>query len=114
MGVLVAGVAMVNLRDATNPRRWRNAAFWGLYAVTFLAGSYLPDVANGVLVIAMVLVASIGKLGQTRRESQTPAQRAASAARVGQPAVHSRARHSRGARCSARSRSSAARSRARR
>ena len=37
MGVLVAGVALVNLRDRTNPRRWRNTAFWGLYAVTFLA-----------------------------------------------------------------------------
>ena len=83
MGVLAAGVAYVNARDPSNPKRWNNAAFWGLYAITFLAGSVLPHVASGMLVIAMVLVASIGKLGQTTRESQTAAQRAASASRWG-------------------------------
>ena len=83
MGILAAGVAWVNARDASNPKRWNNAAFWGLYAVTFLAGSSLPRVASGCLVIAMVAVASIGKLGQTTRESQTPAQREASSARWG-------------------------------
>jgi uncharacterized membrane protein len=83
MGALAAGVAWVNARDGSNPKRWNNAAFWGLYAVTFLAGSVMPHFASGCLVIAMVLVASIGKLGQTTRESQTPAQREASAARWG-------------------------------
>ena len=83
MGVLAGGVAWVNARDASNPKRWNNAAFWGLYAVTFFVGSRLPHVVSGCLVIAMVAVASIGKLGQTTRESQTPAQREASAARWG-------------------------------
>ena len=83
MGALAAGVAYVNARDASNPKRWNNAAFWGLYAVTFLAGSVLPHTVSGLLVIAMVLVASIGKLGQTTRESQSGAQREASAARWG-------------------------------
>lgn len=83
MGALAGGVAYVNARDASNPKRWNNAVFWGLYAVTFLAGSRLPHFASGCLVIAMVLVASVGKLGQTTRESQTPAQREASAARWG-------------------------------
>jgi uncharacterized membrane protein len=82
MGLLLAGVAIVNLRDASNPRRYNNAMFWGLYAITFLAGSRLPHFASGCLVIGMVLVASIGKLGQTTRESQTPAQREQSAARL--------------------------------
>ena len=83
MGVLAGGVAWVSARDASNPRRWNNTAFWGLYAVTFFFGSRLPHVASGGVVIAMVLVASIGKLGQTTRESQTPAEREASAARWG-------------------------------
>ena len=83
MGALAGGVSYMNARDATNPKRWNNAAFWGLYAVTFLAGSRLPSFASGCLVIAMVLVASIGKLGQTTRESQTLAQREASAMRWG-------------------------------
>ena len=83
MGALAGGVAWVNARDESNPRRWNNTAFWGLYAVTFLFGSRLPHVASGGVVIAMVLVASVGKLGQTTRESQTPAEREASAARWG-------------------------------
>jgi uncharacterized membrane protein len=82
MGLLLAGVAIVNVRDASNPRRYNNAMFWGLYAITFLAGSRLPHFASGCLVIGMVLVASIGKLGQTTRESQTSAQREQSAARL--------------------------------
>jgi uncharacterized membrane protein len=83
MGALALGVAIVNLRDASNPKRYNNAAFWGLYGVTFLIGSRLPPFATGCIVIAMVLVASIGKLGQGSRESQTREQREASAARWG-------------------------------
>ena len=59
MGLMAAGVAIVNLRDPSNPKRYNNAAFWGLYAVTFLAGSYIPHFASGCIVIAMVLVGSI-------------------------------------------------------
>jgi uncharacterized membrane protein len=83
MGAMTAGVAIVNLRDPSNPKRYNNALFWGIYAVTFLVGSHLPYFVSGCLVIGMVLVASIGRLGQGTRESQTPAQRAASAARWG-------------------------------
>jgi uncharacterized membrane protein len=83
MGCLTAGVAAVNARDASNPRRWNNTAFWLLYSVTFLAGSHLPHLVTGLLVIAMVLVASIAKLGQGTRESAAPAAREASAARWG-------------------------------
>ena len=83
MGALTGGVAIVNARDASNPRRWNSALFWGLYSVTFLAGSRLPHFASGVIVIAMVLVASIGKLGQGTRESATQDERIRSAARWG-------------------------------
>ena len=83
MGLLAGGVAYVNARDPSNPKRWNNTAFWGLYAITFFVGSRLPHLMSGVIVIAMVLVASIGKLGQTTRESQTAAQREASSARWG-------------------------------
>ena len=83
MGALSGGVAIVNLRDPGNPKRYNNAAFWGLYAVTFLIGSRIPHFASGCIVIAMVLVASIGKLGQGKGESASPEERAASAARWG-------------------------------
>ncbi len=82
-GLMMAGVALVNLRDATNPRRFNNTMFWGIYAVTFLVGSHLPDVVNGFLVIGMVLVASIRGLGQGKLESAGREVREASARRWG-------------------------------
>jgi uncharacterized membrane protein len=82
-GLMMAGVAVVNLRDPSNPRRLNNTAFWGIYATTFLVGSRLPDVVNGFLVIGMVLVASIRGLGQGKRESSTREEREASAQRWG-------------------------------
>ena len=80
---MMAGVAIVNLRDHTNPRRFNNTAFWGIYSITFLVGTYLPDIVNGFLVIGMVLVASIRGLGQGKRESSSKAEREKSAERWG-------------------------------
>ncbi|MEO7996041.1 MAG: DUF979 domain-containing protein [Gemmatimonadaceae bacterium] len=83
MGLMFAAVAIVNARDASNPKRFVNTTFWGIYAITFLAGSYLPDGVNGILVIAMVLVASIGKLGQGNANTTTREERQQSAKRWG-------------------------------
>jgi uncharacterized membrane protein len=83
MGLLAAGVAIVSGRDRANPRRLNNAAFWGLYAITFLFGSLLPNVVNGVIVLLMVGVAGIGKLGPAPAESNTREEREASARRWG-------------------------------
>jgi uncharacterized membrane protein len=82
-GLMIGGVAVVNARDGTNPRRFNNTVFWGIYAVTFLVGSYLPDIVTGFLVIAMALAASIRGLGQGRKESATVEEREASAHRWG-------------------------------
>jgi uncharacterized membrane protein len=82
-GLMMAGVALVNLRDRSNPRRLNNVLFWGIYAATFLLGSRLPDVVNGFLVIVMVLVASVRGLGQGKQQGNTREQREASAMRWG-------------------------------
>ena len=50
-------------RDATNPKRWGNAVFWGLIAVSFWFGDLLGDIGNGVLVLALVAIAGIGIAG---------------------------------------------------
>jgi uncharacterized membrane protein len=82
MGLLTGGIALVNARDDSNPRRWRNTLFWGVYALLFFAGSYLSDFANGVLVLVMVATAAAG-LGQGTRETVTVADRLASVKRYG-------------------------------
>ena len=83
MGLMMAGVAIVNSRDLKNPRRLNNTVFWGIYAITFVVGSRLPDIVNGFLVIGMVLVASIRGLGQGKGESASREEREASARRWG-------------------------------
>jgi uncharacterized membrane protein len=83
LGLVSGGVAIVSGRDLTNPRRFNNAAFWGLYAITFIFGPLLPDVVNGSIVIVMALVAGIGKLGPIPAETNTRDEREASARRWG-------------------------------
>ena len=83
MGLMMVGIAIVNLRDRSSPKHYNNAAFWGIYGITFLAGSHLPNVVNGLLVIAMVLVMTVGKLGGAPAEQATRSDREASAARWG-------------------------------
>ena len=82
MGALAGGVAIVNLADRGHAKRFGNAIFWALWAVTFLFGSYLPDIANGVIVVAMVAIAALRCLGGGSAGA-SEAERAASAARWG-------------------------------
>jgi len=82
-GAFFAAIAIYSARDATNPKRWKNTAFWGLFAVCFLFGSHLPDLVNGLLVIAMVAVAGFGGLGHGVPATSSPEERRESAARLG-------------------------------
>jgi uncharacterized membrane protein len=50
---MFAGIAARSLGDRANRKRCGNAAFWGLLAVSFLFGSELGDLANGILVLAL-------------------------------------------------------------
>lgn len=82
MGALAGGVAIVNLADRGHTKRFGNALFWALWAATFLFGSYLPDIANGVIVLAMVAIAALRGLGGGSAGA-SEADRTASAARWG-------------------------------
>lgn len=63
-------------------RAWRSAAFWGIFAALLVAGSELPDIASGALVLVMVALAAMG-LKPAPVHSASPQDRAASAARLG-------------------------------
>ncbi len=58
-------------------------AFWGLWSATFLGGSHFPDLANGLIVLAMVAVAGFGGLAGGGGESVPEAERQRSARRWG-------------------------------
>ena len=62
-GLFFAAWSVLSALDRTNAKRWGNAAFWGLLAASFFFGSHLSDLANGVLVLALVGIAGFGGLG---------------------------------------------------
>ena len=64
-GAIFAGWALLSALDRSNGKRWGNAAFWGLLAVSFLLGGRLGDLGNGVLVLALVGIAGFGGLGRS-------------------------------------------------
>jgi uncharacterized membrane protein len=79
MGVLTGATAVINWRDKSNPNRIFNALFWGLWAVSFLFGTYLPDIANGVLILLMVAVATLRGIKGSTTESTSLEERTTSA-----------------------------------
>ncbi|HEY6965393.1 MAG TPA: DUF979 domain-containing protein [Erythrobacter sp.] len=78
-GVAFAVWAALSARDG----RWGNAAFWGLLSASFFLGSHLSDLANGVLVLALVAIAGLGGLKRSDPPTTAPQERQAHAARLG-------------------------------
>lgn len=74
--------AAIGWADRAHPRRWRNGGFWAVLALSFAAGSSLPDQANGVLALALVVLAGRRGLGE-RHPPEQPAGREAAALRHG-------------------------------
>ncbi len=82
-GLTFAAFAVLTARDRDHPRRIGTAAFWGLLALSFLAGDRLGDLGNGVLVLILAALAGLRLLGQSRPATTSPGERAASAAAHG-------------------------------
>lgn len=82
-GAVFIAFSVLSAGDRENPKRFKNAAFWGLLAVSFLMGDRFTDLANGALVIGLVLLAGVGGLGQGKPRTTTPEERAALSARFG-------------------------------
>jgi uncharacterized membrane protein len=82
-GAAFAAFALGSARDRTNPKRWGNALFWGLLAVSFWFGDFFGDVGNGVLVLALVGIAGTHLLGRGSKASTSAADRERSSDRLG-------------------------------
>jgi uncharacterized membrane protein len=79
--VLSAMFAAFALSQAMD-RSWRSAIFWGCFAVLLAGGSWLPDLANGALVLILAVLATFGlKPGKVATTDE--AARTASAMRLG-------------------------------
>ncbi len=59
-GLMFAAFAANHALDRSNPSRWRSAVFWGSFALIMIAGSWLPHLVSGILVIGMAVLATSG------------------------------------------------------
>lgn len=82
-GLMFAAFSVLTLMDRTHNRRLGTATFWGLLATSFLFGSWLSDLANGVLVLLMGILAGLKLLGHGQGDTTSPEERLASAERRG-------------------------------
>jgi uncharacterized membrane protein len=64
VGAIFAAWAALSLFDRTNEKRLGNAVFWGLMALSLLAGHRLGDVANGLLVLGLSAIATFKLIGR--------------------------------------------------
>jgi uncharacterized membrane protein len=82
-GVMFAGFALFSATDRNNRKRFGNALFWGLVALSFLAGDRLGDLGNGVLVLGLAAISGFGLLGRGQPATTSPEERQALAERFG-------------------------------
>lgn len=82
-GAAFASFSVASVRNSENPKRWGNAAFWSLLALSFFLGDFLGDLGNGILVLALVALAGFHLLGRSAREPARLEQRERSSERYG-------------------------------
>ena len=82
-GLTFALFAALGVADRSNPKRFGNAAFWALLALSMLGGDYLGDFGNGLLVLALVAIAGTGQIGRAPGGDVPAKEQAAHAARHG-------------------------------
>jgi uncharacterized membrane protein len=83
IGALFAVVAWRSLHDRVNPRRHATALFWGLLALVFVVGDWLPAALVGAIVIVLAVIAGLGGVGRGGRDELSPQQRRSEAQRHG-------------------------------
>ena len=64
-GLMFAAFALLSAADGTSRKRFGNATFWGLMAVSLLAGGRIGDFGNGLLVLGLAALAGFGLIGRS-------------------------------------------------
>ena len=64
-GAMFAAFAVLSVVDRSNPLRLGNAAFWALMALSLLAGDWIGDFGNGLLVLGLAAIGGFGLIGRS-------------------------------------------------
>ena len=82
-GLVFGGFAVFSASDRANPKRFGNAAFWGLASLSFLAGDRLGDLGNGLLVLSLAAARRPWTPGRGQPATTSPGERRALSERFG-------------------------------
>src|SRR5436190_299864 len=64
-GAMFAVFAILSAMDRSHSKRFGNAAFWGLMALSLLAGDLIGDFGNGLMVLGLAGLAGFGFIGRS-------------------------------------------------
>jgi uncharacterized membrane protein len=82
-GAMFAAFALLSALDSRNPKRFGNAAFWGLMALSLLGGDFIGDFGNGLLVLGLAGLAGFGFIGRSHPPTTSETEREAWSAKLG-------------------------------
>jgi uncharacterized membrane protein len=82
-GAMFAAFALLSALDGRNPKRLGNAAFWGLMALSLLAGDLIGDFGNGLLVLGLAGLAGFGFIGRSHPPTTSDDERQDWSAKLG-------------------------------
>ena len=82
-GAMFAAFAVLSALDGANPKRFGNAAFWGLMALSLLGGDLIGDFGNGLLVLGLAALAGFGFIGRSHPATTSVEERQAWSQKLG-------------------------------
>ncbi|MGI8932342.1 MAG: DUF979 domain-containing protein, partial [Sphingomicrobium sp.] len=82
-GAMFAAFALLSALDRSHSKRFGNAAFWGLMALSLLGGDVIGDLGNGLLVLGLAGLAGFGFIGRSSPATTSLAEREMSSERLG-------------------------------
>ena len=82
-GLMFAAFALLSALDRSNGKRFGNAAFWGLMALSLLGGDLIGDFGNGLLVLGLAGLAGFGFIGRSHPPTTSDEEREGWSARLG-------------------------------
>ena len=82
-GAMFAAFALLSALDRSHSKRFGNAAFWGLMALSLLAGDRIGDFGNGLLVLGLAGLAGFGFIGRSHPSTTNEGERQSWSERLG-------------------------------
>ena len=82
-GAMFAAFALLSALDRSNLKRFGNAAFWGLMALSLLGGDVIGDFGNGLLVLGLAGLAGFGFIGRSHPPTTSDEEREAWSQKLG-------------------------------